>query len=105
VRLLRDQVRAVFPEAVESLDAQNLGFGFGSSYSQLVFVISPHKSRVNLGFARGASLPEPASMLEGKGKVHRHVKFRSEAQLERPELRDLMAEALERVHRQAGAQG
>ena len=43
----------------------------------------------SVGFAAG--------LLEGAGKVHRHHKLRTHADLERPELRALMAAALDRA--------
>ena len=33
-------------------------------------------SHVNVGFFRGASLPDPARLLQGDGKLMRHVKLR-----------------------------
>ena len=33
-------------------------------------------SHVNVGFFHGAALPDPASLLQGKGKFMRHVKLR-----------------------------
>jgi hypothetical protein len=47
----------------------------GSGYKGLVFVISPFKTHVNLGIVHGATLADPAGLLEGTGKVHRHVKL------------------------------
>ena len=35
-------------------------------------------SHVNVGFFHGASLPDPARMLQGTGKFMRHVKLRPE---------------------------
>jgi hypothetical protein len=35
-------------------------------------------SRVNVGFFRGASLPDPSHLLQGTGKFMRHVKLRPE---------------------------
>jgi hypothetical protein len=32
-------------------------------------------AHVNIGFFRGAALPDPAGLLEGTGKVMRHVKI------------------------------
>ena len=34
------------------------------------------KAHVNVGFFHGATLPDPARLLEGKGKRMRHVKLR-----------------------------
>lgn len=38
--------------------------------------VDAFKDHVNVGFFRGAGLPDAAGLLEGKGKVMRHVKLR-----------------------------
>jgi hypothetical protein len=86
----------VFPAAVVTVDNENIGYGTTTGYKGLVFVVAPHQRHVSLGVYGGADLPDPAGLLEGTGKVHRHVKIRSAADLERPELRELMTTALAR---------
>ena len=38
--------------------------------------VNVFKSHVNVGFFQGATLPDPAHLLEGAGKCMRHVKLR-----------------------------
>jgi len=38
--------------------------------------VDAFKAHVNVGFFRGAALPDPAGLLEGTGKRMRHVKLR-----------------------------
>lgn len=38
--------------------------------------VNAFRSHVNVGFFRGAALPDPAHLLEGAGKRMRHVKLR-----------------------------
>jgi hypothetical protein len=95
-RRMCEQVLAVFPDAVVSTDDQNVGFGAGTGYKGLIFVVTPHRAHVTLGVARGADLPDPARLLEGRGKVHRHAKIRDVGDVERPELRELMTAAVAR---------
>src|SRR5690606_41229841 len=38
--------------------------------------VNAFKSHVNVGFFRGAELPDPEGLLEGTGKLMRHVKLR-----------------------------
>lgn len=38
--------------------------------------LAPHRDRVNFGFYHGATLADPAGLLEGTGKALRHVKVR-----------------------------
>mgnify|MGYP001813761006 CR=1 FL=1 len=91
---LQGLINTIFPTAVISEDKDNIGYGFGSGYKNLVFVISPFKEHVNLGIANGASLDDPHNLMSGKGKVHRHVKVKQSEQVNSPELRDLMQQAL-----------
>jgi hypothetical protein len=48
-----------------------------------------------VGVFSGASLDDPAGLLEGTGKVHRHVKIRAESD-HGDELRNLLTRALDR---------
>ena len=48
---------------------------------------------MSLAFLRGAKLPDPEKMLEGKGKGVRHVKLRSVADVKRPGVKRLILEA------------
>ena len=95
-RAVFDELRRVFPSAVITADADTIGFGTGPGYKHLVFTLLPYRKHVNIGFARGTELPDPAGLLEGTGKVHRHVKIRAEADLRRPELAELFSVALAR---------
>ena len=51
------------------------------------------KEHVTFIFLRGAALPDPEKLLEGKGKGVRHVKLRSVADVKRPGVKKLIAEA------------
>jgi hypothetical protein len=87
----------LYPDAVVTVDGGDIGFGATAGYKGLVFTVAPHARHVTMGVAGGASLPDPAGLLAGTGKVHRHVKLREPADLDRPGLRDLMAAALNRA--------
>ena len=94
---LHNLIMTIFPNAVISEDEDNIGYGFGSGYKDLVFVISPYKENVNLGIVNGASLDDPHNVMTGKGKVHRRVKLQHIEQMQSPELRELMVRALQSV--------
>ena len=91
---LQSLVLRIFPAAETTFDGENAGYGFGSRYKDLVFVITPHRQRINLGIVNGASLEDPHGLMEGKGKVHRHVKLRKAEDVSDPNLEDLMEKAL-----------
>ncbi|MFI6940798.1 DUF1801 domain-containing protein [Streptomyces sp. NPDC050418] len=86
----------LYPDAVVTVDGGDIGFGAGSGYKGLVFVVSPHTAWVTLGLANGAALPDPEGLLQGKGRVHRHVKLHAAADVDRPALRAVMGEAVAR---------
>lgn len=94
---LRQLVRQMAPEATERLDMPDrlLAYSAGPRMADLLFAIVPHRAHVNLQFADGAALPDPAGIMEGTGKRIRHVKNRSAADVERAALRDLIEAQLE----------
>jgi hypothetical protein len=86
----------MYPDAMVTVDNGYIGFGSGRGYKGLVFVVGPHSKHVTLGLYGGVELPDPAGLMEGTGKVHRHVKIRQASDLEKQELRELMTAALKR---------
>jgi hypothetical protein len=93
-RAVRVKLLGMFPDAIETAEGGELGLGFDRGYSGLVFTVSPQRGHVNVGVARGASLEDPAGLMEGRGRVHRHVKIRSAGQLDDAGLDDLFGRAL-----------
>ena len=57
--------------------------------------ILPYTSWVNLGFYRGADLPDPEGLLEGTGKKLRHAKIRAVTEADNPSIHTLIKAALE----------
>lgn len=55
--------------------------------------VNAFKAHVNVGFFQGASLPDPARLLEGTGKRMRHVKLRPEEEIDESALESLVAAA------------
>ena len=51
------------------------------------------KEHVTFAFMRGAALPDPEKLLEGKGKGVRHLKLRSVADVKRPGVKKMLVEA------------
>ena len=55
--------------------------------------VNAFKAHVNVGFFQGASLPDPAGLLEGTGRFMRHVKLRPGAGIDAPAVEALIAAA------------
>lgn len=94
---LRAIVLEEAPELMERIfrnHASALWFGLGPKMDEMVLYVAMASGHVNLGFCRGASMPDPDGVLEGSGRVMRHVKFRSERDLARPFVRSLIRAAV-----------
>ena len=103
VRALAERTRALvrkeFPAAIEQIKGGGwnaLWYGTGSKMYEQVIVIHPGSTYVNLGFARGVELPDPAGLLEGTGTSIRHVKIRDAKDLRAPALKALIHDAVAR---------
>ena len=80
------------PDITEQVDLKTriIGYGYGPKYVDMVCVIMPTKAGVNLGIAYATELPDPEKLLQGTGKVHRHVKLKSKSDLESAALKSLL---------------
>jgi hypothetical protein len=94
-RRLLATARELIPDAVESCEGGDYGIGTAPGYKGLVFVITPQERGVRLGIAGGASLDDPDGLMQGRGRVHRHVKLAEPAAADAPALRDLMRRAVQ----------
>ena len=57
-----------------------------------------YSSYVNLGFNRGALLPDPGKALAGTGKLIRHLTIHNHDDLERPSVRRFLQAAIQQVN-------
>jgi Domain of unknown function (DU1801) len=98
---LREIVLEEAPKAIESLVdgyAVSIGFSFtGKPLKDGFCHVVTYSTHVNLGFNRGAQLPDPDGVLEGSGKTIRHIRIRNHDDLDRPVLRRLLRLAIEQV--------
>jgi hypothetical protein len=102
VQALTRQARAfildLLPHLHEQVDPADklIAFTTGPKMADVVCVLMPLKAGVNLGLAGGAALPDPAGLLQGAGKRHRHVRLTTPADLDHPALRALLLAAAAR---------
>ncbi len=93
---VRELIRSLDPDAVEIAWPRQGTFGWGigpKKMSEHYAYLAVHPSHVNLGFYRGASLPDPSGLLEGTGRAMRHIKLCAPAELHRPEITELLRAA------------
>jgi hypothetical protein len=65
--------------------------------------VNAFKAHANVGFFQGATLADPAGLLEGGGKRMRHVKLRPGEELDSGALSALIAEAYRDIRRRLSA--
>ncbi|HRN72942.1 MAG TPA: DUF1801 domain-containing protein [Ginsengibacter sp.] len=95
-REVRKLIYSIYPGVVEVVwvRQQNVGFGTGKKKNSEHFCwLMPASKHVTLGFNYGAELPDPHGLLEGSGKLFRHVKVKSLVQLQNKDLIDLLTYA------------
>lgn len=61
--------------------------------------VNAFTAHVNVGFFRGAELPDPTHLLEGTGKLMRHVKLHPDREIDAPALTNLIQTAYTDMHR------
>ena len=88
----RDFLLSLFPKLHEEVDpkAPYVFYSYGPGYKGLVCTLFLSKSAVKIGLVDGSDLPDPHHLLEGKGKVHKHVVLKSAADLKKAGLKQLV---------------
>jgi hypothetical protein len=98
---LREVVLEEAPEAIESLVkgyAVTIAFSFtGKPLKDGFCYVVAYGGKVNLGFNRGAQLPDPNLVLTGTGKLNRHITIQNENELSHPYVRRYVQAAIEQV--------
>jgi hypothetical protein len=98
---VREVVLEEAPAAIESISkgyALAIGFSFtGKPLKDGFCHIATYSSYVNLGFNRGALLPDPGEVLAGTGKLIRHMTIRNADDLNRLLVRRFLQAAIEQV--------
>jgi hypothetical protein len=98
IRSIRRAMRRRLPSANELVyDNYNffvIGYGPNERPSDAILSIAAGASGVSLCFIRGATLPDPAKILQGSGKQTRFVRLPTAAALEEPAVVELIAAAV-----------
>ena len=92
------RMRVRLPGAVEMVyDKKNslvIGFCCAERASNVINSIAVYQRWVNLYFFEGDTLPDPEGLLQGTGSMVRSIRITDAADLDRPAVKALMAEAL-----------
>lgn len=97
LRESRASLRATFPHGFElvfdNYNALVFGFGPGAKQSEAFLSIAGYPRWVTLFFLNGATLPDPAGLLEGSGKQVRGIRLTDADTLASPDVIALIAAA------------
>jgi hypothetical protein len=98
---VRKLVLKEIPAASETVNdvtyAVTIGFTFSGRFKEAFCYVVAYSSYVNIGFGRGAELPDPERRLSGTGKLHRHLRIASQADMDDPEVRRFIHLAADRA--------
>jgi hypothetical protein len=90
-----DDVRELIHDGCPVACVEDALFGYVNSF----------KSHVNVGFFYGATLKDPARLLEGSGKRMRHVKLKPDTEFNTAALRGLIDAACSDIRARLGKAG
>ena len=82
-----DDVRELMHDGCPTVCVAEAGFAYVDTFT----------AHVNVGFFRGSTLPDPARLLEGTGKLGRHVKLRPGIAVDSEALAVLVTEAYRNI--------
>jgi hypothetical protein len=88
-----DDVRELLHDGHPTACVGDAAFGYVNAF----------RSHVNVGFFRGAELADPAGLLQGTGRLMRHVKLRPAGEIDAAALGQLIAAAYSDMKRRIGA--
>lgn len=92
-RQTRALIYDVLPQTVEVVWERQKTVGYGTGprkMSEHFSWIAPAKKHVVFGFYYGTELPDPEGLLEGTGKLLRHIKIKSPDDLKKPAVREML---------------
>jgi len=90
-----DDVLELMHDGCPTVCVGDAGFGYVNTF----------RAHVNVGFLRGSTLPDPALLLEGTGKLGRHVKLKPGTALDARALEAVITEAYRNIKACLRAEG
>ena len=92
-------------ELIYQTYAVSVAFSLTGKLGQAFCHVAVYAGHVNLGFTRGAELADPGGVLEGTGKLIRHVRLQSPADVKGKAIVDLIGQAAGQGREMAEAKG
>lgn len=94
---VRNLIFEIEPKTVEVVWEQQKIAGFGTGPKKMTehfSWVSAFTKHVALGFNYGSELPDPDGILEGSGKLMRHVKIKTNDDLKNPAITAMLRKAV-----------
>lgn len=94
---LRNYVLELYPDSNElfyQTHALTAVFSISEKLSDAFCHIPVYTEHMNLGFNKGALLPDPFMLLKGTGKLIRHIKVKKASDYRNPQVKTLIEEAI-----------
>ena len=92
-------------ELIYQTCAISTAFSFTEQLKHAFCHVAVYRKHVNLGFNRGTELPDPQGLLEGKGKLIRHVRLAPNVDLTKGPVADLIDAAVENMRERMEEEG
>jgi hypothetical protein len=96
-RLLRRRLAGAWELVYDNYNFFVIAYGPTDRPSEAVISLAAQANRLALCFLHGARLPDPRGVLRGTGRQVRSVPIETAADLERPDVRQLVREAFARA--------
>jgi hypothetical protein len=90
---MRDRLPGSVEMVYDKKNALVIGFCSAERASNVINSIAVYSKWVNLYFFEGDTLPDPEGLLQGSGSMVRSIRITDAAQLDRPAVKALIAEA------------
>lgn len=107
LKILRARLRGAVQLVYDNYNALVIGFGPSEKPSEAIFSLVLYPRYLILCFLQGTKVPDPGGLLKGSGNVVRNIRLTAPADLNRPDIREVIAAAMEsaRVPIDSGARG
>src|SRR5438552_6380955 len=96
-----EEMAPCYENIYDAYSAVAIGYGTSNRLRDGVFHIAVYSNHVNLGFNDGASLDDPKKILQGAGKLIRHITIKTAEDLKRPEIRAYIRRARKKALNEA----
>jgi len=95
LKILRQRMPYAIQLVYDNYNALAIGFGPTERVSEVIFSLALYPRYLRLFFLQGKRVPDPDHLLEGKGNLVRSILISAPSDLNRADIQELMAVAIE----------